>query len=799
EAVHRTPVEIWWEILDETIYGEYPLFFSTAIQREDWVHYSHWNMPSSERDWLDGFERQRKIVGSVCRSWQDFSQSRRYRYVKVAITNDGALRGVENALTAYRIRLSRAYYRSLEHVIFEQEYNWLAVELDQPVASILARIRLPRLRRLHMTHYEPRKILNLNPLLDILATFPNLTWISYLSSSRRGESVPIDKNRSPVVLPHLQYLFIHVYELPSRVPLLDLLAYYCQTLRSFAARGFNRRGDKPVLQFLSWNDFPSLEELILDSQWTVHFQPLPSNHPLRRLDVKMGSFDVISSLLEGDNMRELILQRTRWMSNGGLMGETEDLMADRMAIDRILSHAVARDIKLKITWDGELEELVLDNKWTAYFQDLPFGHPLRRLDATYGSVDVLRSLIEGKDMRHVTLRRAHWRYDGSVARLYEEIIINKEEETINRIPGSGRAPILSRLCQKASSPKALSDQIQPSSQCNFLDRSNESAVDRAPIEIWWKILDEVIDAVLGWGANRAFATTFEGSYWVAYSHWWMLKYEDDGISGAQNQIKLIRSVCRSWAAFAQSRNDRDAILNLDFTEKQLHGIIKAPKAHRLGITAYCNKDIVRLEFDQGVGGEIIKLDRKEKYLDLNVFLDVLYGFTNLTWLDYEVDNSRRPPIPLNQGKPPVLLPNLQLPSRVPLMDVLSCYQKTLQSFVAGGFKDRGDVATIHFPPWNEFPKLAELVLDEQWIAYFEPLPRGHPLRLLTAQLGSLGPLSSLLDGENMIEIRLWRLKLTKEGGWCGRGDNTIIGNVEVEELWEKAQTRGIEFTVLEED
>ncbi|PVF98395.1 hypothetical protein CPB86DRAFT_797363 [Serendipita vermifera] len=378
QAAHRTPREIWWRILDEVIYSENPLVFSTTFHGRDWAEHSNWHMFESDDHWLGKFEWKRKIIGSVCRSWQEFAHERGGRHLTLKTFSWGnPPEEIDKASKAHRISLQRGVCSDLirSHDL-EQEFNWSIVEIYQTDALELGRIPLPHLRRLRMSSYESWKPLNLNPFLDILSKFTNLTWLDYQADIQRGQPVPIDKYRAPVVLPNLQtlwyknratfdfpfshlvlpslqYLSLHIYELPSQVPLLDLLSCYRQTLRSFAARGWKRRGDLPVVHFPSWEDFPNLEELVLDIQWSAHFQPLPSNHPLRRLDVQHGFFDAIPSLLEGGNMREIILQRTRWTGEGGLAGNTEELTISTIEVERILERAEERGISFKVTWDWD--------------------------------------------------------------------------------------------------------------------------------------------------------------------------------------------------------------------------------------------------------------------------------------------------------------------------------------------------------------------------------------------------------------------------------------------------------------
>ncbi|CAG8704755.1 6471_t:CDS:2, partial [Acaulospora colombiana] len=88
-ALHRIPGEIWSIILDEAIDLHNPLFFSTTFEGSDWSAYSIRRSFEQEEALQDRAEMQRKIIGSVCRSWQSFSRSRRSRYVRLTIDRVG--------------------------------------------------------------------------------------------------------------------------------------------------------------------------------------------------------------------------------------------------------------------------------------------------------------------------------------------------------------------------------------------------------------------------------------------------------------------------------------------------------------------------------------------------------------------------------------------------------------------------------------------------------------------------------------------------------------------------------------
>ncbi|PVF98413.1 hypothetical protein CPB86DRAFT_825777 [Serendipita vermifera] len=386
-----------------------------------------------------------------------------------------------------------------------------------------------------------------------------------------------------------------------------------------------------------------------------------------------------------------------------------------------------------------------------------------------------------------------------------------------------------------------------------MDEQYQSALCRTPTEIWWKILDEVIDIAFDHRA-RVFATTFEGDDWPEYSHWWIFISENGWLRNARRQTNLLGSVCRSWQAFAQSRNSREVTVTYDLGQNKHRGVERISAARR--VTLYVSfADELRgsiLEFTQGFNCEILYVGRsvltyplhiplprlrrlcmryyQHEPLNSNVFLDIVHQFDNLTWLDYEVDAPRAQPTPLDKDKPPVCMPNLQvlwykgratfefpsshlilpslryltlhiyeLPSRVPLLDILSCYRQTLRYFVAGVFKDRGDVAVVNFPPWIEFPKLEGLVLDQQWTANFEPLPSSHPLQRLEAQFNSFDVFPSLLEGAHMRKVRLYRVRATKEGEWRGYNEDLVMDKGQIEDLTQKSKAHGIELSVFHEE
>ncbi|PVF98422.1 hypothetical protein CPB86DRAFT_784868, partial [Serendipita vermifera] len=162
-------------------------------------------------------------------------------------------------------------------------------------------------------------------VLDVLRGFSNLTWVDCgvgVRNTSPGHISPIVlpnlqvfvyKNGgswahilSHLVLPSLQCLYISISLPVPRLPIVDILSLYRQTIRSVVIQSHTRPKETYPLIFPPWNEFPKLEELTIDTSWSVYFKPLPSHHPLRRLNTLVGSFDVIPSFMDGVQFQELV-------------------------------------------------------------------------------------------------------------------------------------------------------------------------------------------------------------------------------------------------------------------------------------------------------------------------------------------------------------------------------------------------------------------------------------------------------------------------------------------------------------
>ncbi|PVF98417.1 hypothetical protein CPB86DRAFT_797381 [Serendipita vermifera] len=370
-AAQRTPPEIWWRILDEAI--RIPLVFDTMYQGDHWSRDADDSMPEKENELYGKSERQRKIIGSVCRSWQVFAQARRGRRILLVpktwiLEKDRSLMAPHVTISFWSVMAERF------SMTLPSSVNWEILQIEQSgAAKLLSMTTLPRLRRLKLQiggiEYDP------NPFLDVLDMYPDLTRLDCQLYIGRGTlNVPFNEARKPVtlpklqalwyrcrepfgfpvsrlLLPSLQYLAIHFSAPASHAPLIELLSTYRHTIRAVIVNASIERWEVPSVHFPPWNDFPNLEDLTIDRQWPIHFQLLPPNHPLKRLDAHHASFDAIPSLVDGTHMRNIVLQKAHWSTTGQLVGEKVELKFSATEMDRLLDKARLRGIRVEVARD----------------------------------------------------------------------------------------------------------------------------------------------------------------------------------------------------------------------------------------------------------------------------------------------------------------------------------------------------------------------------------------------------------------------------------------------------------------
>ncbi|PVF98432.1 hypothetical protein CPB86DRAFT_873434 [Serendipita vermifera] len=361
-AVQRTPEEVWWMILDEVI--DEPLLFATTYEGSDWPN----DAPKSKRRSIMRLEKQRRIIGSVCRSWQSFAQFRRYRRVASWHPNNSVLDTIQKARYAF---ICRPYtLDSLSAQGASVEWEILRLNDAKLLPQVASTLSCPRLRRLELFYldYDPNSA---SQFAELLGAFPRITWLE--CDTRLPPHGPIGVNAQPpillpkleafwckcwynvtfpqsyLILPSLRYLYI-VFKNPTlRIPLLDILLAYRHSIESVVMKTMKHISIE-CIRFPSWNDFPNLKELQLHNAWSVTFEPLPSTHPLQKLGAQLTSFDVIPSLLQGANMRQLTLRRTRWTASGKLRGKSQ--VIDAATAAELWEYAKARGIWFDVPRQG---------------------------------------------------------------------------------------------------------------------------------------------------------------------------------------------------------------------------------------------------------------------------------------------------------------------------------------------------------------------------------------------------------------------------------------------------------------
>ncbi|PVF98414.1 hypothetical protein CPB86DRAFT_873418 [Serendipita vermifera] len=387
-AIARTPEEVWWSIFDYVL--DASVLFSTIYQGDNWARDAHQWMLLKERDVYAHSENQRKIIGSVCKSWQIWAQSRRFRRIALDSQSKTWDLDVKHAQNARRVEIWANIGRMIAPE-FPQGVEWPIVYFHQRLGAAFSAIPHPRLRRLHITGvgnrpYDP------NPFLDVLNRFPDLTWLDYEdgdSARPGGSDVPVDSDRQPVVLqnlqalfylsgdffkfplshvvlPSLQYLAIHCDIHADLFPVVDVLLHYRQTIRSVTIGAYRAMHSWHTVQFPAWSEFPKLEELVMTQNWAFHFQPLPPDHPLKKLVAHHASLDAVPSMLDSINMQQIVLLRLHWTRVGTLERGTQmDPHSIRtiLDVDHLVKKASLRGIRFAASESSdEGDELYLSRE-----------------------------------------------------------------------------------------------------------------------------------------------------------------------------------------------------------------------------------------------------------------------------------------------------------------------------------------------------------------------------------------------------------------------------------------------------
>jgi hypothetical protein len=350
-AIYRTPNEIWWDIFDDLI--KVPMYFATTYTGNDWTRHAYESMESSGSKLYTSLEKQRKVIGSVCTSWQLWSRSRKHRCARLTDTMTTIGCYLDSALEARRVWMLPGSWTMIQPAL-RDGVNWEILSAHPQLIANFPPISHSRIRRIRLiANYDTPSDSNI--LLLALGRFKDITWLDYEVNPANGASNSIDAHIPHVIMPNLQvfyyrtsvpfqfplsyitmpslrYLAIHLLTRLDEIPLRDVILAYGQTLQSVIIQVHSIYNVTGTVQFPPWNKLPRLEELVLSQRWFIRFEPIPPTHPLKKLVARHASFDPLPSFMDAASMQKLLISRANWVSPGrlnlhGSLSEVQDVSA----------------------------------------------------------------------------------------------------------------------------------------------------------------------------------------------------------------------------------------------------------------------------------------------------------------------------------------------------------------------------------------------------------------------------------------------------------------------------------------
>ncbi|CAG8665960.1 12201_t:CDS:2 [Acaulospora colombiana] len=156
-AVSRTPLEVWWMILDEAI--DVPIFFSTVYSGDNWIRDSKVCVFKEEGKEYREKEKQRKTISLV------------------SVFMGKKLSPHPDLKAARRVFISHAIGENVSAWVGERA-DWQVIRLEDADAKEMARVSLPCLRRLVLS-LPTEKVLDLSSYLRDLGWSEQLTWLEF--------------------------------------------------------------------------------------------------------------------------------------------------------------------------------------------------------------------------------------------------------------------------------------------------------------------------------------------------------------------------------------------------------------------------------------------------------------------------------------------------------------------------------------------------------------------------------------------------------------------------------------------
>jgi hypothetical protein len=335
--INSLPNEIRWDIFDDLI--QVPLYFATTYTGDSWTRDAKQSMESDGFESYKSLERQRKVVGSVCRSWQLWARARKHRNIHLAATETTVERDLERAFEARRVWILPSSWPVVQPVLGGR-VNWEILTGHTQLIADFPPISHPRLRRVRLTAIDNQPV-DPNTFLLALERFKDITWLDYEISGESSAPKSIDVNTSRVIMPNLQvlyyrtlsplqlplsyitmpslrYLAIHHWNRSNAISLNDIILAFGQTLQSFIFQ-MHSVWTTETVRFPPWSKLPKLEELVLSHRLSIQFDPIPPTHPLKKLVARHASFDALPSFLDAANMRQLLILGAQWLTGGRMV------------------------------------------------------------------------------------------------------------------------------------------------------------------------------------------------------------------------------------------------------------------------------------------------------------------------------------------------------------------------------------------------------------------------------------------------------------------------------------------------
>ncbi|KAG8788475.1 hypothetical protein FRC15_004139 [Serendipita sp. 397] len=347
-AISRVPTEIWWHILEYTIYfGD---FFACAFEGDDWARVAEDYSRAVTWEWeFEEAKEQIRVLSMVCRSWKEFIQvvASRFRTISDNFTEEP---GVEAITLAHRVHVTTKSQIASSFV--GKSVDWRVICTRQEHAEDLGRISHPNLRKLQIRYVSHTiRTFDGDKFVSSLAPFRNIIWFSYETAALDCEDCTEDDKGQKITLPNLRVLQYYgmggfhfpFYRLdlpslrhlsiqakfdPASFPVYQpIVEAYGKTLESLYIKapwgGFAVTSPNHPY-FPRWENVPRLRELALDSPISLHFHPLPRTHPLRIFAGQIWIVEDLSSWLDSENLRVIRMLHGSRERDGRLVHSGKD-------------------------------------------------------------------------------------------------------------------------------------------------------------------------------------------------------------------------------------------------------------------------------------------------------------------------------------------------------------------------------------------------------------------------------------------------------------------------------------------